>query len=233
MKNILVTGGSRGIGYGIVRHLCSEGHRVMAVARSGERLNDLKEACMKLKGECIVLHGDLTEDEFLKEIVTNVKGEFGQLDGLVNNAGMLKSGTLEEQKDDEIRRHFEINVISPMRLTGKLLPYIGKGGHIVNIGSMGGFQGSVKFSGLSVYSSTKAALACWTECMAEEYKDRGVAFNCLALGAVQTEMLAEAFPGYEAPVTAEEMGRYVAEFVVGGSKYISGKIIPVALHNPG
>jgi NAD(P)-dependent dehydrogenase (short-subunit alcohol dehydrogenase family) len=75
-------------------------------------------------------------------------------------------------------------------------------------------------------------LACLTECLAEEFKEKNIAFNCLALGAVQTEMLVEAFPGYKAPLTAEEMAEFIMSFSLDGQKYLNGKIIPVSMSTP-
>jgi NAD(P)-dependent dehydrogenase (short-subunit alcohol dehydrogenase family) len=107
-----------------------------------------------------------------------------------------------------------------------------KGSHIVNIASMGGFQGSSKYPGLSCYSASKAALACLTECLAGEFTESGIKVNCLALGSVQTEMLEEAFPGYKAPVDAQEMAEFIADFALKGHKFFNGKILPVAVNNP-
>jgi len=104
--------------------------------------------------------------------------------------------------------------------------------HVVNISSMGGFQGSMKFPGLSIYSATKAALASLTECLAEEFKKENVFFNALALGAVETEMLEEAFPGYKAPINADEIAEFIADFAFNGYNYMNGKIIPVSLSTP-
>jgi NAD(P)-dependent dehydrogenase (short-subunit alcohol dehydrogenase family) len=106
------------------------------------------------------------------------------------------------------------------------------GSHIVNISSMGGFQGSAKYKGLSYYSASKAALACLTECLATEFTEFGISVNCLALGAVQTEMLDEAFPGYKAPVDAKQMAEFISGFALTGHKFFNGKILPVALGNP-
>jgi NAD(P)-dependent dehydrogenase (short-subunit alcohol dehydrogenase family) len=97
---------------------------------------------------------------------------------------------------------------------------------------MGGFQGSSKYPGLSYYSASKAAIACLSECLAVEFAESGIRVNCLALGAVQTEMFAEAFPGYKAPVNATEMAEFVSYFAVNGQKFFNGKIIPVAVNNP-
>ncbi len=132
----------------------------------------------------------------------------------------------------EIEEVFSVNVKAPMLLIQALLPLMKPGSHIVNIGSMGGVQGSVKFPGLSAYSASKGALAVLTECLAEELKDRQIAVNCLAFGAVQTEMLAKAFPGYEAPVSAGKMAEFVADFALNGNRYFNGKILPVSLSTP-
>jgi NAD(P)-dependent dehydrogenase (short-subunit alcohol dehydrogenase family) len=97
---------------------------------------------------------------------------------------------------------------------------------------MGGFQGSVKFKGLSYYSASKAAISCLTECLANEFSESRISVNCLALGAVQTEMLNEAFPGYKAPVEAHEMAEFISEFALSGHKFFNGKILPVAVGTP-
>lgn len=118
-----------------------------------------------------------------------------------------------------------------VQLLQTVLPYMGieSRAHIINIGSFGGFQGSSKFSGLAAYSSSKAALANLTECLAEEFKNKNISVNCLALGAVETEMFREAFPGNSAPVNAATMAEFIAWFVVNGSKFFNGKILPVTL----
>jgi short-subunit dehydrogenase len=97
---------------------------------------------------------------------------------------------------------------------------------------MGGFQGSMKFAGLSAYSTSKAALCSFTELFSEEYKDSTIAMNCLCLGSVQTEMLEEAFPGYQAPLNPEQISEYISDFTLSAHKFMKGKIIPLSLTNP-
>jgi NAD(P)-dependent dehydrogenase (short-subunit alcohol dehydrogenase family) len=97
---------------------------------------------------------------------------------------------------------------------------------------MGGIQGSAKFPGLSLYSAAKGAVAVLTEAMAEELKERGISVNCLAFGAVQTEMLARAFPGYQAPINPDQIANFVADFCINGQKYFNGKILPVSISTP-
>jgi len=90
----------------------------------------------------------------------------------------------------------------------------------------------MKFPGLAAYSSSKGALLTLTEMLAEEYKEQGISFNALALGAVQTEMLEEAFPGYKAPVSAVEMANYIYNFALTGNKFYNGKILQVSSSTP-
>jgi NAD(P)-dependent dehydrogenase (short-subunit alcohol dehydrogenase family) len=97
---------------------------------------------------------------------------------------------------------------------------------------MGGFQGSVKFSGLTAYSSSKFAIAGLTELLAEEFKNENISFNCLAIGAAQTKMLEKAFPGYQAPVSGKEMADFIFNFATQQSKFINGKVIPVSVTTP-
>ncbi len=124
------------------------------------------------------------------------------------------------------------NYIGHVRIIQSLLKFMGDGSHILNIGSMGGFQGSAKFNGLSAYSASKAALHTLTECLAQELVEQGIKVNCLALGSAQTEMLEQAFPGYESPVMAFEMGKYIADFAVSGHRFFNGKVLPVAVSTP-
>jgi len=151
---------------------------------------------------------------------------------LINNAGQLLSKPFAETTMEAFEAVYKVNVFGVAELTRIVLPYMSKGGHVVAISSMGGVQGSVKFPGLSAYSSSKGAVITLTELLAEEYKESGIAFNVLAIGAVQTEMLAEAFPGYEAPVTALQMGKYIQEFALTGQQFYNGKLMQVSSSTP-
>jgi NAD(P)-dependent dehydrogenase (short-subunit alcohol dehydrogenase family) len=155
-----------------------------------------------------------------------------KVDILVNNAGLLIHKPFELMEDNDFDRIFRANVKSIFNLTRYLLPIFSENAHIVNIGSMGGFQGSVKFPGLSLYSASKGAIAILTECLAEEFKERKIKVNCLALGSAQTEMLGEAFPGYRAPLSAEEMASFICDFSLHGHRWFNGKILPVAVSTP-
>lgn len=229
--NIIVTGASRGVGYALSKKFVSGGHRVFAAARSEEKLNDLKNECDDLLGELHAVPMDLSNRNERQKLIRLIE-KAGGLDILVNNAGLLINKRIAEFSEEDFDSIYTVNVKSAFFLISELLPFLNRNAHIVNISSMGGYQGSAKFPGLSLYSSSKAALAVLTECLAEELKDQSVAVNCLALGAVQTEMLDEAFPGYKAPLNAAEMAEFIARFSLESAKYLNGKVIPVSLSTP-
>ena len=234
MKNIIITGASRGIGYEMVKQLSSEGHFVLALSRNAEKLAELKAACHGNRGEVSILAVDLCDPETPKKVKSIFVDAEKPLDILINNAGALLNKPFAEITQEEQLYIYRVNVFSVADLIKELIPLLQKSSqaHVVNIGSMGGYQGSAKFPGLSIYSSSKAALASLTECLAEEYKEDGIKFNCLCLGAVQTEMLEEAFPGYQAPLSAEEMATFIGGFALNTSAFINGKVLPISISTP-
>lgn len=228
---VVITGASRGIGLEIVKQfLADEETTVLAVSRSSKELNALKKDHSNL----ITIFGDLTKTATLNKIFTTVKNKKAQIDVLINNAGAIVNKPFAKINTKELNNVYNVNVFAPFILIQRVLPLLGKKNrsHIINIGSMGGFQGTSKFSGLSAYSSSKAALAGLTECLAEEFKDKNISVNCLAIGAVQTEMLSKAFPGYKAPLQPKQMANYIVEFALTGHQYFNGKIIPVSSSTP-
>ena len=234
--NIIVTGASRGIGYELVKiYSADESNTVIAIARNSQKLYQLKQDCLALnpKSNVIPITFDLNDNN-TESLIGEIKKNVNSINILVNNAGMLVNKLFTEITSTDLESVFNVNVFSVFRLIQGILPIMETKtrGHVINISSIGGVQGSVKFAGLSAYSSTKAALACLTECLAEEFKDLNISFNCLALGAVQTEMLEEAFPGYKAPLTAREMAEFISKFSVNANKVMNGKIIPVSLSTP-
>ena len=234
--NIIVTGASRGIGYELVKiYSADASNTVIAIARNGQKLYQLKQDCLALnpKSNVIPIAFDLNDNN-TESLIGEIKKNVNSINILVNNAGMLVNKLFTEITSTDLESVFNVNVFSVFRLIQGILPIMETKtrGHVINISSIGGVQGSVKFAGLSAYSSTKAALACLTECLAEEFKDLNISFNCLALGAVQTEMLEEAFPGYKAPLTAREMAEFISKFSVNANKVMNGKIIPVSLSTP-
>ncbi|MDQ3046126.1 MAG: SDR family oxidoreductase, partial [Bacteroidota bacterium] len=229
--NIVVTGASRGIGYELVRFLSSdESNTVFAVSRHLKGLEELKGICLKANpaSRMIPIHADISEPLSAKEISSKLSEHITRVDVLINNAGTIVNKPFLDLSTQDLEIVYNVNVFSVVRLIQALLPFLehSEKAHIVNIGSMGGFQGSSKFAGLSAYSSSKAALACLSECLAEELKDRNIAVNCLALGAAQTEMLSEAFPGYKAPLSGQEMACHIGYFAMNAHKYMNGKVIP-------
>jgi short-subunit dehydrogenase len=234
--NIVITGASKGIGFETAKSLASMGnHNIVAISRDESKLKELKSACIRenIEAHLFPIPYDLASTESFNEyLLTRIKNYIPQVDVLINNAGSLFNKPFTSISDTEIGEMINVNFISPARLIKSILTIMKQGGHVVNISSMGGFQGSTKFSGLSVYSASKAAIANLTECLAEEYKDQGIAFNCLAIGAVNTEMLSQAFPGYKAPLSATDMGKFIANFALTGNKYFNGKILPVSLSTP-
>ncbi len=233
--NIIVTGASQGLGYEIVRNLSKNPENaILAISRNPERLKALQDDCQNHHHPGAVnafpfnLAGQYPEDQ----LADGIRVYFKEVDILINNAGLLINKPFIELDEKDFDAMFNINVRSVFRLSRLLLPLFNRNAHILNISSMGGVQGSAKFPGLSLYSSSKGALAILTECMAEELKDLGIKVNCLALGAVRTEMLEKAFPGYKAPFSAGEMGSYIADFALHGHKYFNGKILPVSVSTP-
>ncbi|MDR8393320.1 SDR family oxidoreductase [Aliifodinibius sp. S!AR15-10] len=228
--NIVVTGASRGIGYATVKTLATEGHSVVGTARSEDLLNTLEQ---EVPHKINTFVADLTDDESVDQLSSHISSTFAKVDVLVNNAGGLINKPFEELTMDEWQNMIEVNLLSAVRLTKAMLPQFDAGSHIINISSMGGYQESAKFPGLSAYSVAKGALTTLSECLTVELADRGITVNALCLGAVETEMFNAAFPDFDAPVTAEQMGNYLADFAVNGSTFYNGKVLPVSLADPG
>lgn len=233
--NIVITGASRGIGYELVKVFAkSPDNKVFALARSEENLKKLEGEIQKskLKGSFYPFAFDLMSGNIESDLIPEIENIFEKVDVLINNAGSLVNKPFENLTDKDFDDIFGVNVKAAFRLTRELLPFFSENAHVINISSMGGVQGSSKFPGLSLYSASKAAVAVLAECLAEEFIERNVKVNALAIGAVQTEMLEEAFPGYKAPMTPLEMATFIADFAQNGHKYFNGKILPVSVSTP-
>ena len=227
-KRIIVTGCSRGIGLELVKNLAKNGHSVLAVSRNPPRNEDLSGYSGKVYG----LKAEITQSEGCNTIANFVENEWGGVDILIHNAGTLVHMPFEKTTSDLFQEVYGVNVFALAELTRVLIPFMEPGSHVVAISSMGGIQGSMKFAGLSAYSSSKGAVITLMELLAEEYKEKSVSFNTLAIGAVQTEMLKEAFPEYQAQITAAEMAAYIADFSLKGNKLFNGKVIQVSNTTP-
>ena len=237
IRDRLITGAGRGIGAALARQMTRSGHTVLAVSRNRTALQNLADECNSTAGGtlCHPVPFDLTELEELKEDFVSVIGNHAEtVDAVINNAGRMIHKPFRRFTLREARSLFETNFFAPACLIRILLPMMegSRLKHVVNITSMGGFQGSAKFGGLSFYSASKAALGNLTECLAEELGEEGFRVNALALGSVQTEMLAEAFPGYKAPLNPGQMAAFIEWFTLEGGLYFNGKILPVSVSTP-
>ncbi|MDW5290464.1 SDR family oxidoreductase [Formosa sp. PL04] len=226
MKNVIITGTSRGIGIELVKCFAEAGHQVLALSRNNKPVSDLK-----LKNVTTFCF-NLEEDTDFEKVNAFVKANWRQVDILIHNAGSLVNKPFSELTKADFQTVYNTNVFGVAQLTQTVLPFMIKGSHMVSISSMGGIQGSMKFPGLAAYSSSKGAVITLSELLAEEYKESGIAFNVLALGAVQTEMLEEAFPGYIAPTTAEAMANYIFNFSLTSNAFYNGKVLQVSSTTP-
>ncbi|GGZ79544.1 SDR family NAD(P)-dependent oxidoreductase [Algibacter mikhailovii] len=225
-KNIIITGTSRGIGFELVQLFAKAGYQVLALSRNEKPIENLELANVT----CFSF--DLSDNDAYKKVEDFINKTWKKVDVLINNAGTLLNKPFSETGLVDFENVYKTNVFGVAELTRVVLPFMLKDSHVVTVSSMGGVQGSMKFPGLAAYSSSKAAVITLTELLAEEYKEAGISFNVLALGAVQTEMLEEAFPGYQAPTTALEMANYIFDFSLNGNKYYNGKLLQVSNSTP-
>ncbi len=225
-RNVIITGTSRGIGFELVHLFANAGHKVLALSRNAQPVSNLHF------DNITSFSFDLNNVDDFNKVEDFIATEWQQVDILINNAGTLLNKPFVETSMEDFEKIYKTNVFGVAEMTRIVIPFMKKDGHVVTISSMGGVQGSMKFPGLAAYSSSKGAVITLTELLAEEYKETGPAFNVLALGAVQTEMLKEAFPDYEAPTTALEMAQYVFDFSLNGNKYYNGKMLQVSNSTP-
>lgn len=226
MKNIIITGASRGIGYELAKLCADSGHNVLALSRNEKPILNVNHKNIH------AFSFDISKSKDLDNMVEYISTEWKQVDILINNAGKLLNKPFSEISSKDFEDVYKVNVFGVAEITRRVLPFMKRESHVVTISSMGGIQGSAKFPGLSAYSSSKGAVITLSELLAEEYKESGIAFNVLALGAVQTEMLEEAFPGYQAPLTAIEMATYIKNFALTGHKFYNGKVLQVSNSTP-
>jgi NAD(P)-dependent dehydrogenase (short-subunit alcohol dehydrogenase family) len=224
-KNIIITGTSRGIGFELALQFANTGNQVLAISRKTpqEFLGNKNITSLSV---------DLSKEDDLIQVQNFLSTTWKKVDIIIHNAGSLINKPFAQTTQEDFENVYKVNVFGVANLTRIALPYLQKGSHVVTISSMGGIQGSMKFAGLSAYSSSKGAVITLSELLTEEYAAQGIAFNVLALGAVNTEMLQEAFPGYEAPISAQEMAEYIFNFALTGNKYHNGKIIQVSSSTP-
>ena len=223
MKTIVVTGTSSGIGNEICIQAAKLNYKVISISRNIEPLKGINGIDS--------FSVDITDKNSIKNFIDDLRNKDLKIDILINNAGQLSNELFGETSYESFKQTFDVNVFGLAEITRSLIPFINKSGHVINISSIGGVNGSKKFPGLSVYSSSKAAVIALTEVLAEEYSE-GPSFNVLALGAVQTKMLKEAFPDYEAQTKPGEMAKYIIDFAINGNNLFNGKLISVSNSNP-
>lgn len=226
MKNVVITGTSRGIGFELAQQFANNGHQVLAISRNSKPLSDINHK------NITTLSVDISKTSDFNKVTDFINTNWNHVDVLINNAGKLINKAFTELTSEDFLEVYKVNVFAVAELTKLLIPKMTKSAHVVTISSMGGIQGSMKFPGLSAYSSAKGAVITLSELLAEEYKEQQIAFNVLALGAVQTEMLEEAFPGYQAPISAKEMANYIHDFALTGNKFYNGKVLQVSSSTP-
>lgn len=238
MLNVIVTGGSRGIGLAIARRLAEAGYRAIAVARraSAELDEAIVEAKSRGRGSIEFVAFDLNEIESIPRLAQGLRNDFGPLYGLVNNAGLGTAGMLGTMHNAQIESLVRLNTLSPIVLT----KYVARammadgGGRIVNIASIVGFTG---FSGLSVYAATKASLVGFTRSLAREVGRVGVTVNAVAPGFIETEMTRDLAGEDRDKVArrsalrrlaeADDVARAV-EFLLGeGGRNVSGTVLTI------
>ena len=223
-KNIIITGTSSGIGFELVNIFSKKNHRVLALSRDNSKLRELK-----LDG-VDAIDFDLNHNDYGK--INEFLKKTEKIDILINNAGYLVNKPFKETTLEDFQMVYSTNVFSVAMLIKNTIDFMESGSNVLNISSIGGIQGSLKFPGLSAYSSSKGALNILTEMLAEEYKDRGIHFNSLALGSVQTKMLEKAFPNFTASASALEMAEYIYNFSTNGYRLMNGKVISVSSTTP-
>ena len=226
MKKVIITGTSRGIGFELAQQFAKNNFQVLALSRNQKPLDNLKLENID------TLAVDVCNQDDLQKVSKYLSENWQDVDILIHNAGFLINKPFESLTKDDFLRVYDVNVFGVAALTQICIPYLKKGSHVVTISSMGGIQGSLKFPGLAAYSSAKGAVITLSELLAEEYKAAEIAFNVLAIGAVQTEMLAEAFPDYQASLNANEMADYIFNFATTANKFYNGKVLQVSKTTP-
>jgi len=230
--NIIITGASKGIGSELVKVLSRHKHnQIVAVSRNGKALKELAEECKKINHDSKVTpyEFDLNQFDFYPFIAQRLETIIHKCDILIHNAGRLINKPFQKFEQSDFDETFNINIKSPFFFTQAILPLMNRGGHIITISSIGGIGGSKKFPGLAAYSASKGAVAIFTEALAEELTEQEISVNCLALGAVQTEMFEKAFPGAKAIQNPTRIAQFIADFAITGQRYFNGKVVPVSV----
>ena len=213
----------------------SNGWDVVGLLRNKTQGEILANEVKSLKGNLQLVYVDISETGFIDEVKSALNTyKIESLNALINIAGVLNPVSVNDFEETMINKVMTVNFVAPALLISALTPYLAKGNNsnVLNITSMSGFQGSVRFPGLSIYGASKAALSSLSESLSVELNEQNIAINALAIGSVNTEMLKEAFPDFQAPVEANEMAAYIYSFATHGYKFYNGKTLSVAVTNP-
>jgi 3-oxoacyl-[acyl-carrier protein] reductase len=241
MLNVLLTGGSRGIGLAMARALAGAGYRVIAIARGpSTELEAAQNEARAGTGAIEFRACDLSELSQIPPMVRAVRAEFGPIYALVNNAGLGTSGILATMRDRDVERLIRLNSLSPILLTKYVARSMmtGRGGRIINIASI---VASTGYSGLSVYSATKASLVGFTRSLARELGQLGITVNAIAPGFIDTAMTTELSEAERETIArrsalkrmadADDVAKSV-EFLLGpGARNITGIVLTVDAGN--
>jgi 3-oxoacyl-[acyl-carrier protein] reductase len=234
MRNVVVTGGSRGLGLGIVRRLAAAGYSAIAIARkeSDPLTSAIEEAGGAGRGALHFVPFDLAEIEKIPDLVKSLRKDFGPIYGLVNNAAIGAEGVLATMHNSTIERLVRVNTLSPIVLTKYVVRSMMSegGGRIVNVASIIGFTG---YSGLSVYAATKASMLGFTRSLAREVGRLGVNVNAIAPGFMTQGMESEERQKVARRSALRRLPEVddvanAVEFLLGdGAKSITGTVITV------
>jgi 3-oxoacyl-[acyl-carrier protein] reductase len=241
MRNVVVTGGSRGIGLAIARRLAAGGYNVIAVAR--RESDELRAGVAEAKAGEGRLHFrafDLSDTDAIPAFVKGLRDEFGAIYGLVNNAGIGPEGLLATQHNTEIEALVRLNVLSPIILTKYVVRHMmaDGAGRIVNMSSIIATTG---YNGLSVYGATKAAATGFTRSLAREVGKLGITVNAIAPGFVDTELTQGLSDDQRKRIAgrsalrrlpdADDVARMVEYLLGEGGKNITGSVLTVDAGN--
>jgi 3-oxoacyl-[acyl-carrier protein] reductase len=212
MASVIVTGGSRGLGLTIAASLAKSGYHVVAIARreTEELRKAMAELDSKSRGRLVFESFDLSETRAIGALISRIRKEYGPIFALVNNAGIGTTGVLTMMKEDHIEALTNLNINAPIILAKHALRsmMIEREGRIVNMSSIVGTSG---FSGLSVYSATKAALLGFTRSLAREVGPLGITVNAIAPGFIDTDMTQELTKEQREKIAARSALRRLAE----------------------
>jgi 3-oxoacyl-[acyl-carrier protein] reductase len=242
VRNVIVTGGSRGLGLAMARALAAAGYRVIAAARSlSAELTAARDAAgVEGRGAIEFRAWDLSDLGQIATVVRGLRSDFGPLYGLVNNAGLGTSGILSNMRDQDIQRLIQLNTVSPIMVSKYVVRSMmaQREGRIINIASI---VASTGYSGLSVYSATKASLVGFTRSLAREVGQLGITVNAIAPGFVDTEMTHELSGAQRDKIarrsalhrmpTPVDVARSIEYLLGDGGRNITGTVITIDAGN--